>query len=167
MKIYLYICLIGLGLNGCSEHLGATTEDGNCNNNADNGELDCVNDDCITSTDCSTEQVQETGEDDQEAQQPEDSEETQPEQDAEDNSYDPTLIGNIESGRDVFLTYCADCHGDDGQSGDAPRLSGEVPDKDDETLWKIIVEGEDDMPSVDLDSQQVADVIAWLRSIFQ
>lgn len=126
MKIYLYIWLIGLRLTGCIEHLDKTTEDENGNNDVADGELDYNNDDCPTSTDCSTEQVQETGEDDQAAQQPEDSEETQPEQAAEDNSYDPTLIGNIESGRDVFLTYCADCHGDHGQSGDAPCLSGEV-----------------------------------------
>ena len=41
-----------------------------------------------------------------------------------------------------------------------------IRDEDDDDLWEVIVEGDDDMPAIDIPPQSVADVIAWLRQEF-
>ena len=76
------------------------------------------------------------------------------------------LTGDSAAGADVFASSCAACHGDDGVSGASPARDGEVPEKSDEELLGIILEGYDDMPAQDLTDQEAADVLAYLRDTF-
>lgn len=63
---------------------------------------------------------------------------------------DPDLFTDLPLGRYVFLTYCAGCHGFDGQAfyPNAPSFSmGERLLKSDAQLMQSILEGINEMPS--------------------
>ena len=79
------------------------------------------------------------------------------------------LTGDATAGATVFNNSCADssCHGPDGNSGQGPNLSDEVPNHDDEQLALVIKYGAHDMPAQSqLSDQQIADVIAYLNATF-
>jgi len=76
------------------------------------------------------------------------------------------LTGDVATGTDVFANNCAGCHGADGDSGSAPNLSEVAPDRTDNEIAWTIADGNGGMPSIDIDDQAIADVIAFLRSEF-
>jgi mono/diheme cytochrome c family protein len=82
------------------------------------------------------------------------------------------LVGNATDGAAVFASTCAqsNCHGPDGSgsdpSSDAADLAKEVPTLTDAELESIITEGYVLMAPVDLEPQELADVIAYLRQEF-
>ena len=107
---------------------------------------DCDEDSCFDSSDC-------------------DSTDEEDEEDTMD-VYDPTLVGDSQSGSSLYLSKCSGCHGSSALGSSGPSLQGAVQEQDDEELWNIILEGTGDMPAINLQPQKVADIVAWLRSIF-
>lgn len=80
------------------------------------------------------------------------------------------LTGNATNGLVVWGSNCASCHGPAGKgvTGTGPSLvEGHAADHDDAYLAKFILNGEGTMPSFSssLSNQQIADVIAYIRSL--
>lgn len=75
------------------------------------------------------------------------------------------LEGDSTNGEVVFSANCASCHGADGTGGSGPNLVGEAGEDDAEWV-ETILGGEDAMPAfIDvLTDQEIADVLAWLKS---
>ena len=76
-----------------------------------------------------------------------------------------TVAGDCSDGADNDQDGLFDCN-DDSCTGSSDCSLTEDEEEDDEDLWEVILEGEDDMPAINLQPQQVADIVAWLRSIF-
>ena len=77
------------------------------------------------------------------------------------------LEGRVDCGEIVYFTHCAGCHGDNGEGGpNGQILFGHISGHGDFDLIRSIVEGEGTMPPQDLESQEVADVIAYMRANF-
>jgi mono/diheme cytochrome c family protein len=83
--------------------------------------------------------------------------------------------GDIAKGKTLY-SRCSVCHGDSGEGKEAigkalgatmPHLgSKEVQSLDDAAIRKVIVEGKGKMkPVVNLSSQEVDDVIAYVRTL--
>jgi cytochrome c2 len=82
--------------------------------------------------------------------------------------------GDASKGKAVF-SRCALCHGDSGEGKEAiakalgaqmPALSSkEVQSLDDAALKKVVIEGKGKMKPVGLSDGEIADVIAYLRSL--
>lgn len=82
--------------------------------------------------------------------------------------------GNPTKGKEVF-SRCAVCHGNSGEGREAiakvygvemRRLGSKaVQSEDDASLKKGIVEGKGKMPPVKLTDQELADVVAFLRTL--
>ena len=70
------------------------------------------------------------------------------------------------NGADVFASACAGCHGADGVSGYAPKLTDVVPGLDAAGLEEIIVNGEGNMPPVNVSGQDLTDVITYVLATF-
>lgn len=88
---------------------------------------------------------------------------------SEDVEHIMALHGDADSGAVVFDASCANsaCHGVDGDSGTAPRLSEAVPEHTDEQLAALIAYGDGDMPAQSsLSDQEVADVIAYVQQAY-
>lgn len=87
---------------------------------------------------------------------------------------DPARIDDIlaldrdaAAGEDVYASCASSsCHGSNGDSGSGPRLSRRVPRGSDEDLIEIVLAGEGGMPPQDLDDQEMADLLAYLRQTF-
>lgn len=77
-----------------------------------------------------------------------------------------------EAGADKYDLFCSSCHGADGSAGvqvdgvAARDLAVAVPTLDDDTLARVIQTGSGAMPAQQLDDDETADVIAWLRETF-
>lgn len=72
-------------------------------------------------------------------------------------------------GYDVYLANCARCHGQDGQGGVGPKLSGGAvvrafPDPADQI--RLVENGKGSMPSFkgDLSPTEIEDVVAYTRT---
>lgn len=79
------------------------------------------------------------------------------------------LSGNAATGETVFTSMtCASsgCHGMDGNSGSAPALRDVVSGLSDDQVINAVLDGEGSMPPNDLEDQEMADVLAWLRQQF-
>ena len=82
------------------------------------------------------------------------------------------LVGNADDGAKVFAATCAqsNCHGPDGSgsdpSSDAADLAKVVPGLTDAEIESRIENGFGLMAPVDLDEQETADVIAYVRQEF-
>lgn len=81
---------------------------------------------------------------------------------------DPLPDPQLEQGRNVFLTYCAGCHGFDGVAflPDAPSFSmGDRLQKSDALLLQTIRKGRNVMPSWEnkLADEQLQDALSYLR----
>lgn len=85
---------------------------------------------------------------------------------------------NAADGKDVFTKHCAGCHGKDGSGNDAlakmlkttipPLPSKDVQALSDADLSKVITEGKGKMkPQKDLSSADVANVVAFIRTLAQ
>jgi mono/diheme cytochrome c family protein len=82
--------------------------------------------------------------------------------------------GDVAKGKALY-SRCTVCHGDSGEGKEAmgkvfgvtmPHLgSKEIQSLDDAALKKIIVEGKGKMKPVSLSSQEIADVIAYVRTL--
>ncbi len=76
------------------------------------------------------------------------------------------------AGADKYDLFCSSCHGADGTAGvqvdgiAATDLSTVVPTLSDNTLTTVIQDGYLKMPKQDLDDDETADVIAYLRETF-
>jgi len=86
----------------------------------------------------------------------------------------PLLAGSIlmaqtpASGKRVFESRCAMCHGDDGNGGEfAPGILTRIPARTDADLTTVIRDGLPNrgMPPVKLDDQSLATLIEYLRSL--
>ncbi len=80
------------------------------------------------------------------------------------------LTGSSTNGLVVWGSNCASCHGPAGMgvTGTGPNLvAGHAADHDDTYMAKVILNGEGTMPSFSssLSNQQIADVIAYIRSL--
>ena len=67
---------------------------------------------------------------------------------------------------ELFMTACAGCHGEDGDSGSAPNLSIMVPLMPDEQLENVIVNGSGPMPGGTVPTEDVPSLITYLRNRF-
>ena len=81
----------------------------------------------------------------------------------------------VHPGKEVF-NRCATCHGESGEGKEAiakmfgvkmpPLYSKEIQSMDNAALRKVILEGKGKMPPVtNLTDKQVADVIAYIRTL--
>jgi mono/diheme cytochrome c family protein len=91
-------------------------------------------------------------------------------------SYAAGTPGNAERGEIVFGTYCAACHGSQGQGG--PKSSAIGNDSflalvSDQGLRTIVITGRPDLgapdwrgnvPGKPMSDQEITDVVAWLAS---
>lgn len=87
----------------------------------------------------------------------------------DDNAAIKALTGDAANGQAVFTAgACATsgCHGADGNSGTAPALDSVVSSRTDDQLIDSVLDGKGSMPPNDLTDQEMADVLAWLRSSF-
>lgn len=78
-------------------------------------------------------------------------------------------VGRVSAGADVYGEYCGAtaCHGPDGDTGLGLPLSGGVSGYDDDALESVIVVGiPPGMPGQDFSAQELADLMAYLRSTF-
>ena len=77
------------------------------------------------------------------------------------------LQGRVDCGEDVYMSACANCHGAQGQgTASGQGLQGHVQGHSDLELIQSIVYGEGTMPPIDLENQEVADVLAYMRAYF-
>ena len=77
------------------------------------------------------------------------------------------LEGDEASGAELYASSCASCHGDDGSGGVGPSLIANVPDQSDDELVDTLLNGPESMPSfADLEDQELADILAYLRGEF-
>lgn len=72
--------------------------------------------------------------------------------------------GNPTSGERVYLSEdCADCHSEDGSGGSGGSLAS-VHAMSNQEVWGIIYYGVPEMPAYPhLSTQEIADMIAWMR----
>lgn len=90
-----------------------------------------------------------------------------------DGSADPartqTVLGltaDVTSGKTLYTSNCASCHGSDGQSGSARRNVAGVADQNASSVVNVMQTGEDEMPSFSgLSDQQLADILGYVRSL--
>jgi mono/diheme cytochrome c family protein len=83
--------------------------------------------------------------------------------------------GDVAKGKELFEKHCAVCHGTGGEGKEAmakvfgvkmPVLgSKEVQSQDDAALKKIVLEGKGKMKPVALSTQEIENVIAFLRTL--
>ena len=83
--------------------------------------------------------------------------------------------GDIQAGKATFEKSCRTCHGADGDGNPAiakmlnvtmrPFSSTEVQTRSDGEMKKIVLDGNGKMKPVKLTSSQIADTIAYLRSL--
>ena len=86
----------------------------------------------------------------------------------ENQNADPlSLEGSQECGAQVYAQRCSVCHMEDGSGGDSGRrLMGRMDEFDDAQLVRIIDSGQGTMPPIAISSQEIADVIVFLRNSF-
>jgi cytochrome c oxidase cbb3-type subunit 3 len=90
--------------------------------------------------------------------------------------YEATVAGNAEQGEKVYMTFCASCHGRNGQPG--PK-AGSVTDAaylsliSDQGLRTLVITGRPDfgapdwrgnVPGRPMTDPDISDVVAWLSS---
>lgn len=80
------------------------------------------------------------------------------------------LSGDAASGQALFASKGCNidsCHGADGNSGTtAPRLADITPMRTDDQIIDSVLDGRESMPPQSLEDQEMADVLAWIRSNF-
>jgi len=68
-------------------------------------------------------------------------------------------------GQQVYLEYCAVCHGVGGQGGTGPRLEGNPVLKLPAALTQIITQGMGNMPAIPLGGQQLQLLLNYLKGL--
>lgn len=86
----------------------------------------------------------------------------------ENQNEDPlSLTGDQACGSQVYTQSCSVCHMEDGSGGNSgKRLMGRMDEFDDAQLVGIIKSGQGTMPPIAISSQEITDVIAFLRDSF-
>ena len=90
-------------------------------------------------------------------------------------SYAATTAGNAARGETVFGTYCASCHGPEGDGAKASAISNDsfLALVSDQGLRTIAITGRPDLgapdwrgnvPGKPMSDQEITDVVAWLAS---
>ena len=78
-----------------------------------------------------------------------------------------SLVGDLVCGREVYLSKCSICHMENGEGSNAGKqLAGFIDQYSDAHLVEVIQDGWGPMPPVNINPQQIADVIAYLRDNF-
>lgn len=85
---------------------------------------------------------------------------------ATENDWTINLTGRAECGEPIYTTYCASCHGSNGEGGSGPQLNGKIANMNDIEMIAVIQFGKESMPNVGLMQQEVVDVIAWMKTVF-
>jgi mono/diheme cytochrome c family protein len=81
---------------------------------------------------------------------------------------DASAGGDAETGRELFATHCAACHGPDGRgSGNVPPLVGVTERLGPEVAARTIRDGRDRMPAFGdrLDEAQISDLLAHIEQL--
>ncbi|MFZ9889994.1 MAG: c-type cytochrome, partial [Myxococcota bacterium] len=73
------------------------------------------------------------------------------------------LSADIHQGAERYANVCGSCHGATGEGGTAPSMTTVVPAHSDEQLAHIMLYGVGEMPATNLSTQEVADVLGYLR----
>ena len=77
------------------------------------------------------------------------------------------LTGRVDCGEEVYMRQCATCHGAQGEGTENGQvLQGHIQGHGNFDLIQSIVYGEGTMPPQNLENQEVADVIAYMRANF-
>ncbi len=67
----------------------------------------------------------------------------------------------------LYSTYCASCHGANGQGGGGnPSLRDEVPETSDAELRNVILNGDGRMPAISVPADDLPVLISYLRATF-
>ena len=74
---------------------------------------------------------------------------------------------DMANGEVIFGQTCANCHGADGDEGDAPDLSEKVPTHDEASLTDIVKNGTGYMSPVSITDDEIADVVSYALYTFQ
>jgi cytochrome c551 len=78
-----------------------------------------------------------------------------------------TATDSSADGAVLYSTYCASCHGANGQGGSGnPSLRDEVPETSDAELRDVILNGDGRMPAISVPSDDLPVLIAYLRTTF-
>ncbi len=76
------------------------------------------------------------------------------------------LIGSDEKGSSLFRMNCVGCHGISAQGLVGPSLNGVTNDLSDQKIINQVTKGlTPPMPSFEMDSQSMADLLAYLHSL--
>ena len=74
--------------------------------------------------------------------------------------------GEVTSGRALYMTECAQCHGANAQGGVGPNLINAFNHHDDVEVIEVILEGDGSMPSFSrLKDQDIADILAFINTL--
>lgn len=80
------------------------------------------------------------------------------------------LTGNVTDGQTVYTSNCSTCHAEDGTGGAGSDLTAVLPGDSVEDVTQAVVEGIDGTSMVSYDGtlsdQEIADVVAYIRSEF-
>jgi len=81
--------------------------------------------------------------------------------DQSEDSGEPDFI----SGSDLYVMHCQVCHGSDAQGTSAgPNIVWEVLTEPADEIVEIIVEGEDNMPAIEVTEVQALRIVVWLKA---
>ncbi len=77
-----------------------------------------------------------------------------------------SLTGDEATGAEIYSSNCSGCHGASGEGVSGPSLIEHVPEHSDEAILGVVLNGEEEMPAFDLEDQEAADLLAYLRATF-
>ena len=80
--------------------------------------------------------------------------------------YAAGLVGDPRAGQARFGPRCSSCHGANGGGALGPPLGVVVPGRTDLDLYRVITEGQDGMPAIDVTPQEGVHLVAWLQESF-
>ena len=76
------------------------------------------------------------------------------------------LDTNVRAGEPLYQTLCSGCHGTQGRGRIGPNLVAHIEHHDIEEFADYILEGPGSMPSFGyLDNQEIADIIAYIKTL--
>ncbi|MDP2317087.1 MAG: cytochrome c [Pseudomonadota bacterium] len=77
------------------------------------------------------------------------------------------VVGVVADGGALYTSNCVGCHGADGAGTDTyPSLVEEVPGLADTEIEEVVLNGKEAMPAYEFDTQEMADMLAYLRATF-
>jgi mono/diheme cytochrome c family protein len=76
------------------------------------------------------------------------------------------LTPDTTAGESSFTSRCSGCHNADGTAAIGPSLSEWLAANDDAATLTVIIEGQGAMPAFNLESQELADILGWMKENF-